>query len=65
MAVITLSRQSGSEGNAAHIDFVKRFYDADISDPTLYDLIINPDKLTRDAAASLIIQALGYLPERA
>jgi len=59
------ARQKIHERDAAHIDFVKRFYDADISDPTLYDLIINTDKLTRDAAASLIIQALEYLPGRA
>ena len=59
------ARQKVHERDSAHIDFVKRFYHADVSDPTLYDLIINTDNLSRDAAANLVIQALEYIPGRA
>ena len=58
------ARQKVLDRDAAHIDFVKRFYDAELSDPTLYDLVINTEKLTPAAAASLIIKALEHIPAR-
>lgn len=58
------ARQKIHERDAAHSDFVKRFFDADISDPTLYDLVINTHKLTVDEAADLIIKALEAIPAR-
>lgn len=46
------------ERDLAHIDFVKRFFDADISDPALYDLTINTEKLTPEDAADIIVHTL-------
>ena len=59
------ARQKVHERDAAHIDFVKRFYNADVSDPTLYDLVINTEKLKPGAAADLIVKALEQIPARA
>jgi hypothetical protein len=40
------------------VDFVKNFYDADVRNPELYDLVINTEKLSIIDAVDLIIQAL-------
>jgi len=50
------------ERDQAHADFVRRFFNADIQDPALYDLVINTEKLTPEAAVELIVKALSYLP---
>lgn len=42
----------------AHVDFVKNYFDTDLRDPALYDLIVNTQKLSPLSAADLIIQAL-------
>jgi len=42
----------------AHVDFVKNYFDTDLRDPALYDLIVNTQKLSTQSAADLIIQAL-------
>ena len=49
----------------ASAEFVKRYYDVDVADPTLYDLIINTGKLPWEAAADLIVGALTALAEGA
>ncbi len=46
------------ERDNSHIDFVKRFFDEDVRNTELYDLVINTGKLTIGDAADLIIQAL-------
>jgi cytidylate kinase len=46
------------EEDKAQVDFVKNFFDEDIRNPELYDLVINTDKLSIIDAADLIIQAL-------
>jgi cytidylate kinase len=46
------------ERDKAHVDFVKNFYDADVRNPELYDLVINTEKLSIIDAVDLIIQAL-------
>ena len=56
------AREAVLARDRASADFVKLYYDADVADPTLYDLIINTGKLTPSAAADLIISALAYLP---
>jgi hypothetical protein len=38
-------------------DYIKRFYGIDHEQPSHYDLVINTDRLTPDAAARLIVQA--------
>lgn len=48
----------------ASVDFVKRYYDVDPADPSLYDLIINTGKVTPAIVAEMIIGALAYLPAR-
>jgi cytidylate kinase len=42
----------------AHVDFVKNYFDADITRQEWYDLIISIDHFTKDAIAELILQAL-------
>lgn len=49
------------ERDRKHFDFVKTFFDEDLTNTDLYDLIINTDKLTLDAAAELIIKAVKSL----
>jgi cytidylate kinase len=56
------AREAVLTRDKASADFVKYYYDADVADSTLYDLIINTGKLTPSAAADLIIGALAYLP---
>lgn len=55
------ARAKVRERDQAHTDFVKRFYDEDLNDLTLYDLVINTEKLTPEAAVDLIVQALELL----
>jgi cytidylate kinase len=49
------------ERDRAHVDFVKNFFDTDLRDATLYDLVINTNKLSPLSAAELIIQALQHI----
>jgi cytidylate kinase len=42
-------------------DYLKRFYNIDWNDPTLYDLVINTLKFDPATATNLIINALNYL----
>ena len=46
----------------AGADYVKRFYDVDWSDPMLYHLVINTGRWDIEAAAQLIVDAVGRLP---
>ena len=58
---IPAAREAVLARDRASADFVRRYYDADVADPMLYDLIINTGKLTPSAAADLIISALARL----
>lgn len=49
------------ERDNAHVDFVKNFFDTDIRDPELYDLVINTNKLSPQDAADLIINTLQHI----
>lgn len=49
------------ERNDKHVDFVRTFFDEDINNPELYDLIINTDKFSLEKAADLIIEAANSL----
>ena len=44
-------------------DFIKHYYDADIDDPFLYDLIINTGRLPLEDVTGLIADALAGLPQ--
>jgi len=59
-----IAKERVKERDQAHIDYVKRFFDADITDPELYDLVINTEKLTPTAAVGLIVKALELLPAK-
>jgi cytidylate kinase len=57
-------KEAGSivkERDHQHIDFVQTYFDEDVNDPELYDLIINTDKLSLEAAVDLIIEAARSL----
>ena len=47
--------------DAASKDYLKRFYDVDWSDSSLYHLIINTGKLSVDQAAGIIVDLLRHL----
>jgi cytidylate kinase len=46
-------------------DYVKSFYNVDWTDPLLYTVVINTNKLTPPLAVDLIVKALECLPEPA
>ena len=50
-----------TERDKASADYLKRFYDIDWSDPTLYHLVINTGQWNTDTAAHLIVNAASYL----
>jgi len=56
------ARKRVKEADAAQTDYIRRYFGADINDPTLYHLIINTGKITQAAAVDLIIRALAGLP---
>ena len=43
--------------------FIRKYFNADIADPTNYDLVINTETLTVDNAVDVISAALGCLVE--
>lgn len=45
--------------DAGRADYIKRFYGVGAELPTHYDLVINTDKLTPDAATRLILEAVA------
>jgi cytidylate kinase len=60
-----VARERVSERDRASAEYVKRFYNVDVDDPLLYDIVINTSKLTAAATADLIIKTLDYLPASA
>jgi len=43
------------------VDFVATYFEKDLHDPLLYDLVINTGKLSASDAADVIIEALKKL----
>ena len=41
-------------------EFIKRFFNAEMEDPVLYDIVINTANLSQEAAANIAIEALKY-----
>jgi cytidylate kinase len=39
-------------------EFIKRFFGADMEDPTCYDLVVSTERLNYDSAASVILESL-------
>ena len=52
-----------SERDAASADYLKRFHDIDWSDVMLYHLVINTGRWGIEAAAQVISNGIGYLPQ--
>jgi len=40
--------------------FVKRYFQAEVEDPVYYDLVINTERLSFEAAASIVVNALAF-----
>jgi cytidylate kinase len=51
-----------AERDRAAEDYLKRFYDIDWSDSSLYHVIINTSKCSTEAAAHLVVSAVSHLP---
>jgi hypothetical protein len=41
-------------------EFIKRYFHAELEDPTYYDLVINTEHLSFQAAASIVVDALPF-----
>ena len=55
------AQQKIAERDAAHIDFVETYFDMDLNEPLLYDLVINTGKFSPEEAAEVILEALKKL----
>ena len=53
------------ESDAARADYLKRFYGLRAEPPTLYDLVLNTDRLSPEQAALLIAEAAAPAPSPA
>ena len=40
--------------------FIKRYFKADLEDPVYYDLVLNTERLTFQAATSIVVNALSF-----
>jgi cytidylate kinase len=52
------AKQEISHFDSSAREFMKRFFGAEMEDPTYYDLVINTEKYSFQAAASVILEAL-------
>mgnify|MGYP001766516455 CR=1 FL=1 len=52
------ARKMVKEADNAQADYIRRYFGADITDPTLYHLIINTAKVSQEKALELILKAL-------
>lgn len=55
-------RKEIAEHDQAAADYLKRFYSVDWADPMLYDLVINTEHLSVEAATQIIVDAAKLLP---
>jgi len=44
-------------------EFIKRYFKAEVWDPVYYDLVVNTEHLSFQAAASIIIDTLSFKDE--
>ncbi len=51
------ARKAIEKSDRARIDFLRRVYDVSHELPTYYDLVINTDRITTDAATQLVVGA--------
>ena len=57
------ARKRVHERDKAHIDFVETFFDCDLNDCSLYDLVVNTNRYPPERAVDLILLALKSLEE--
>lgn len=66
MALKGLTREQAHDYVSRHDDqrraLIQSVFDADLSDWSLYDLMLNTAGLTKEAAAELIVKAVGLMP---
>jgi cytidylate kinase len=60
---LELAQQKIRERDLSDVDWIKRYFGLDSHDPSLFDVIINTAKITPEAAADLVVAALGKLPK--
>jgi cytidylate kinase len=58
---VAAAQEMGTKRDKAAADYLKRFHGIDWSDPLLYHLVINTGKWDIEAAAHLIVNAVGHL----
>jgi glucuronide carrier protein len=58
------ARARVSERDEASLDYVRRYYDADVDDPLLYDMVLNMHTHTPAVAADLIVASLTHVQAR-
>ena len=59
------ARRQVIERDRASAEFAHRYYEVDVADPALYDLVIDTRKLSPGVVADLIIGSLAALPDTA
>jgi hypothetical protein len=55
------ARRQARENDGARAAWVQRFYGRDVTDPSLYDLVLNATKFGVDECVSLIVAAAGVV----
>lgn len=60
---LAAAREIALRHDRAAADYLKHFYDLNWLEPLHYDLVINTQHLSIDAAAHLIVNAVSYLPQ--
>ena len=53
-----------TQRDKASADYLRRFYDIEWSDPTLYHLVINTGQWNTETAARLIVNAVSYMDSK-
>jgi len=51
------------ESDAARADYLRQFYGVEEEVPTLYDLVVNTDRVSPEQAAELVLEAVGSPPD--
>ncbi len=59
---ISAAKRLVEQSDRARAQYLKRYYQAKIDDPELYDLVINTGRLKVEQAASIVCAALETLP---
>jgi len=47
----------------SHRTFIKRYFQAELEDPVNYDLVLNTEHLSFEAAASIVVGAVQYISD--